>query len=92
MHRQQWLYGMGIMACALAQPDKNFSIALDESSSGLTHRRMATNFLSRYSMIGCTRSTTASSRQRTSTSTTRQQEFLRKDAGAFTASACRRQF
>jgi predicted TIM-barrel fold metal-dependent hydrolase len=32
MNRRQWLYGMGIMAGALAQPDKSFAIAQDKSS------------------------------------------------------------
>ena len=30
MNRRQWLYGIGITAGALAQPDKSFAIAQDE--------------------------------------------------------------
>ena len=31
MDRRQWLYGMGMMAGALAQPENSFPIAQDES-------------------------------------------------------------
>jgi predicted TIM-barrel fold metal-dependent hydrolase len=37
MDRRQWLYGMGIMAGALAQPENSFAIAQDKSSETKHH-------------------------------------------------------